>query len=249
MKIEILALSVWKIRRWLTKTNADKKLTAEKALLNIERLLEDEGVSFVDLTGRKYDPGMAVEVVGESEDDENQLIIETVQPLITQNGKVVVRGQVKLGKEIKPDVVLEPTKQVEKGNWIWVPYLFIPLLLLFIWSDRNTINFFAESLIQKNNELIEAQGRIDDQEIAIDELKQTQGDLESQINQLEEKLANSYTIITHRVQRGETLISICRNYGIDYYTYRPMILEMNQLKDENHIIAGQTLLIVRKGNE
>lgn len=248
MKIDVLALSVWKIRRWLTKANVEKKLTAEKALINIERLLEDEGVSFVDLNGRKYDPGMAVEVVGDSDEGDNLLIVDTIQPLVTQNGKVILRGQVKLGTEIKTDVV-GPSKQVDKANWNWVPYLFIPLLLFFNWSENNILNSYIERLIEKNNELIEAQDHIENQEITIEELEQVQGNLENQINQLNEKLANSYSIITHRVQRGETLISICRNYGIDYYTYRPMILEMNQLKDENHIITGQTLLIVRKGAE
>lgn len=63
--------------------------------------LEDMGISTVDLTGEKYDPGMAVTPL--NLDDfpaDSELFIERMmEPVIMQAGRLIRTGTVMLGEE------------------------------------------------------------------------------------------------------------------------------------------------------
>lgn len=54
---------------------------------------------------------------------------------------------------------------------------------------------------------------------------------------------NVVRLISHEVTAGETLTSICAQYGIDYGAYKNMILAVNGITDADLILAGQTVLI------
>lgn len=99
-----LATSVWKLDRALTKEygdNQDIPLRLRVPILDIQKLVEDVGIEIIDLSGRPYDRGFAVEVKAYApnvtKDTENLVIIEMLSPVIMLNGSLVQAGEVVLG--------------------------------------------------------------------------------------------------------------------------------------------------------
>ena len=102
--IKELAVAAWRLEKWLDNLVADRKMAAKSALRSIKKYISASGVEVKDPLGSKFDPGLAVEVVNnEDEDaDENELIIvETLAPYVYQNGELLQHARVIIGTAVK----------------------------------------------------------------------------------------------------------------------------------------------------
>ena len=91
-----LAVDWWRLERSAASDGAAAS-HARHVARRLGRFLSERGLSVVDLTGRPYEPGLAVEVidvVGEGAGVGAGLIDETVAPVVLWRGSVVRHGQV-----------------------------------------------------------------------------------------------------------------------------------------------------------
>jgi hypothetical protein len=94
-----LAIESWRLEQWLAAVPPEK---ADSKLRHIARrfqkFLSERELAALDLTGQKYQPGMAVEVIEALEDrslgEHEKLIAEMVEPIILWRGQVVKFGQI-----------------------------------------------------------------------------------------------------------------------------------------------------------
>lgn len=88
-----LAVDCWRLERW---AGAEESASlARHVARRLNKFLAERGLTVVDLTGRPYDPGLAVEVldvVGEG--GAAQVVGEVVAPVVLWRGRVVRHGQV-----------------------------------------------------------------------------------------------------------------------------------------------------------
>ena len=94
-----LAVEWWRLERWAG--GAEQESSTQRARHVARRLgkfLSERGLEVIDLTGRAYEPGLAVEVLDAFEDAQlpagAQLVDETVAPIVLWRGEVVRLGQV-----------------------------------------------------------------------------------------------------------------------------------------------------------
>jgi hypothetical protein len=92
-----LAVEWWRLGRWADGA-ADSSPQARHVARRLGKFLSDLGVEVLDVTGRAYEPGLAVEVLDAFEDARlpagAQVIDETVAPVVLFRGTVVRHGQV-----------------------------------------------------------------------------------------------------------------------------------------------------------
>lgn len=103
--ISEVARACWQLERWLDNVNVERKMAAKSALRTLKKYLEENNVEVIDITGSRFDAGLAVLVENNESDetDEEKLIItRMIRPIIKQNGAVIQPGQVILGD--KPGV-------------------------------------------------------------------------------------------------------------------------------------------------
>lgn len=99
--LAILAVEVWRLGQNLAKLPDQSNLVALKfSTRKLLQTLEEQGCIFLDLTGKVYDAGLALEVIDiEDESKQTELIIkETIVPIILFQNKLLVSGQVILAK-------------------------------------------------------------------------------------------------------------------------------------------------------
>jgi hypothetical protein len=100
-----LAIEGWRLEHWLAELPPEKVASKLRHVARrLGKFLSERELAALDLTGRKYEPGMAVEVL-EVLTDENlraheKLIIEMVAPIILWRGRVIRHGQVVIGQNI-----------------------------------------------------------------------------------------------------------------------------------------------------
>ena len=114
-ELKDLAISYWRLDKWVASAPVDKKLAATSSLRNIKKFLDDNKVTIIDPVGQAYDPGMAVDVVRNNMDENDNttpIISETVKPIVMQNDSVIMFGQVIIGTEVKTAPVLKSTAEV-----------------------------------------------------------------------------------------------------------------------------------------
>ena len=126
--VKDVAVAAWRLEKWLDNIKVERKMAAKSSLRAIKRYLDENHIEVIDLTGTKFDVGLAVSVVNNESDetDEEKLIIsEMVKPIIKENGAVIQYGQVILGdkvKKIKENNVVEISSvdkdDKEKGDCI-----------------------------------------------------------------------------------------------------------------------------------
>jgi hypothetical protein len=92
-----LAVEWWRLDRWANGAQ-DAPPHARHVARRLGKFLSEHGLEVVDLTGRSYEPGLAVEVV-DAFDDAGlaagaQVVDETVAPIVLLRGTVVRHGQV-----------------------------------------------------------------------------------------------------------------------------------------------------------
>jgi len=91
-----LAVDWWRLERWAG-SDAASASHARHVARRLGRFLSERGFSVMDLTGRPYEPGLAVEVIdviGDGAGGGAELIDETVAPVVLWRGSVVRHGQV-----------------------------------------------------------------------------------------------------------------------------------------------------------
>lgn len=105
-----LAIEVWRL--WHTA----KKMKGHENAINLSysvgkmrQLLERQGCSFIDLTGKIYDAGMAVDVIDTEGDCAGKVmdlfIKEMVAPIILFGDTILIHGQVILERRAKTESI------------------------------------------------------------------------------------------------------------------------------------------------
>jgi hypothetical protein len=94
-----LAVEWWRLGRVAgAATDADSSPQARHVARRLGKFLGDLGLEVLDVTGRAYEPGLAVEVLDAFEDARlpagSQVIDETIAPVVLFRGAVVRHGQV-----------------------------------------------------------------------------------------------------------------------------------------------------------
>ncbi len=56
----------------------------------------------------------------------------------------------------------------------------------------------------------------------------------------------AYYLVEHTVQKGETLTSICKALGVNYYDYKSVVLGVNKLANDSSLKVGQVLWVPAK---
>lgn len=118
VEISELATAVWRLGKWLNSIETDRKMAAKSSLRVLKRYLEEKEIEIIDLTGSKFDEGLAVSVVNnEAEEDATDLVIlETVKPIILCSGAVIQYGQVIIGKPVAEEESIEKTDKTESAD-------------------------------------------------------------------------------------------------------------------------------------
>jgi hypothetical protein len=92
-----LAVEWWRLERWADDSE-ESSPQARHAARRLGRFLSEHGLEVLDVTGRPYEPGLAVEVLDAFEDARlpqgAQVVDETVAPVVLYRGAVVRHGQV-----------------------------------------------------------------------------------------------------------------------------------------------------------
>jgi hypothetical protein len=92
-----LAVEWWRLERWAGLAE-ESSPQVRHAARRLGRFLNEHGLEVLDVTGRAYEPGLAVEVLDAFEDTRlpqgSQVVDETVAPVILYRGAVVRHGQV-----------------------------------------------------------------------------------------------------------------------------------------------------------
>jgi hypothetical protein len=96
-----LAVEWWRLERWAGGSE-ESSPQARHAARRLGRFLSEHGLEVLDVTGRPYEPGLAVEVLDAFEDARlpagSQVVDETVAPVVLYQGAVVRHGQVVVRK-------------------------------------------------------------------------------------------------------------------------------------------------------
>lgn len=92
-----LAVEWWRLERWAVGSE-ESSPQARHAARRLGRFLSEHGLEVLDVTGRPYEPGLAVEVLDAFADPSlprgSQVVDETVAPVVLFRGAVVRHGQV-----------------------------------------------------------------------------------------------------------------------------------------------------------
>ena len=73
--IKELAVAAWRLEKWLDNLNSDRKMAAKSALRSIKKYIAALAVEVVDPVGSKFDPGLAIEVVN---NDDDEIVVKDV---------------------------------------------------------------------------------------------------------------------------------------------------------------------------
>lgn len=99
-----VAESYWQIMNWFDKNGFSAPQHIIDALSQIKSHLQSNKVSYMDLTGQMYDPGYAMDAIGnlapDGIPDEKLIYSETVSPTVKINGEVRGYGKAIIGTEV-----------------------------------------------------------------------------------------------------------------------------------------------------
>jgi hypothetical protein len=93
-----LAVECWRLERWAGAAAESAPPQARHVARRMKSFLDAHGLEVLDVTGRAYEPGLAVEVLDAYADASlpsgARVIDETVSPIVLWRGSVVRHGQV-----------------------------------------------------------------------------------------------------------------------------------------------------------
>lgn len=96
-----LAVECWRLERWAGDPS-ESPPQARHVARRMKSFLNAHGLEVLDVTGRAYEPGLAVEVLDAYADATlpagAQLIAETVEPIVLWRGAVVRHGRIVVRK-------------------------------------------------------------------------------------------------------------------------------------------------------
>ena len=125
-------------------------------------------------------------------------------------------------------------------------FLLMIVCTIFITKFYSLENKIS-NLSEKNQELISTLSEKDQElfDLISNQVEQTE-----EIKKPEEEYANSQIkYIVHTVERGETLLSICEKYNIEYGSDKNIISAMNGIENTNIIFPGQKIILLKFDNE
>ncbi|HEU4597927.1 MAG TPA: hypothetical protein VFS10_22555 [Pyrinomonadaceae bacterium] len=99
-----LAVECWRLERWAGSFGPDAPVSpARHVARRLSKFLAARDVSVLDLTGRGYEPGLAVEVLDVVRDARTppgiEVVEEMLSPIVLWRGTVVRHGQVIVRKK------------------------------------------------------------------------------------------------------------------------------------------------------
>ncbi len=94
-----LAIESWRLESWLGALPPERVAPKLRHIARrLQKFLTEHELSALDLTGRRYEPGISVEVLEAVEDERlgehERLIDEMVEPVVLWRGRVVKYGRV-----------------------------------------------------------------------------------------------------------------------------------------------------------
>lgn len=99
-----LAIEAWRLGQWLTKLDSQSAI-GRHVLRKYERFFQDLGFEVLDMTGKTYDPGMALDIIDSIHDEALEsgveIIDETISPIVVYQEQVVRHGQVVTRKRLE----------------------------------------------------------------------------------------------------------------------------------------------------
>lgn len=271
--IKELAISYWRMEKWLNNTNVERKMAANSALRSIKRYLEGNKIEVLDLVGQHFDSGLAVDVINndvpEGTDDSKIIISETIKPIIMQEGAVIQFGQVSIGTAVKPVASNEEksnidndaknsyqndmTKEIiELSNMIKaqnnkklkVVGLIAIALLITVLSVESILLFRVNQNINNNIKTQETFIEKENSDQATNtSVPQQNIDVPTDDNSSEIKF------IEYEIKPGDSLLSICNENGISYDSSIEYIKNINGISDINKIFVGQKILLPDNNKE
>lgn len=92
-----LAIEGWRLEHWMAASPPEKVASKLRHVSRrLQKFLHERELAALDLTGQKYEPGMAVEVLEALEDKslrgDEKFIVEMVEPVVLWRGRVVKFG-------------------------------------------------------------------------------------------------------------------------------------------------------------
>ena len=121
------------------------------------------------------------------------------------------------------------------------------LLISIVSIGLSRVNFSRNIMRLEENQKSqynEMMNTIDIQNSTIQEMKEEILSFNETNNEADESdVDDKIVLLKHKVVPNDTLISICRKNGIDYFGYARVILAINGIDDPNSIMVGQTILI------
>ncbi len=120
--MEELAFAYWRLAKWVDAADVEHKMAATSALRQMKKFLDENNIEIIDYVGQKFDSGYAIDVLGrksgEDLPEEELVIVETVRPIILENGEVVKYGQAFLGVGTSEAAPSTPAFNVGKAKAI-----------------------------------------------------------------------------------------------------------------------------------
>ena len=251
--IKELAVSYWRMDKWLKNVNVERKMAATSSLRAIKRFLDSNDVAIMDLTGEKFDAGLAVDVVNNDvpngADESKVIISEMIRPVVIQNGEVIQLGQVSIGLSVKETlqnntldvesfkIIDAENKELKKKNKKYNQIQKVVLCgLIVIFCCLIASAYFAVSNNIKLNSTI---AELNNTNNTITSIKNHQESQKSNISE-EDGIRKFKEYI---VKKGDTLEAICIKHGLDYIANIDIIKKTNSIYNENLIYIDQILLL------
>jgi hypothetical protein len=99
-----LSIEAWRLGQWLSKLDSQSSI-GRHVLRKYERFFQDLGFEILDMSGKTYDPGMALDIIDSIHDDTLEsgieIIDETISPIVVFHERVVKHGQVVTRKRLE----------------------------------------------------------------------------------------------------------------------------------------------------
>lgn len=263
-----LAISYWRMERWVNNINAERKMAANSALRTIKKYLDSNGIEILDLLGNTYDPGMAVDVINNDVPDgvdESKIVIsEMIKPVIIKDGTVIQFGQVSIGLTVKKPIenkvkaeesdntrnmseklieLINCVKSQKSNKWKTIGIIISCVLIVFMIIETIILFDIGDSIKYK----IENKGIISTIQAKDDNAKNEQK--EKNDEDVENRGTDNVRLKEYIVQEGDTVLAICQKNNIIYEDNVEYIKNINGLCDINKIYSGQKLLIPIKNME
>ncbi|HVF57223.1 MAG TPA: hypothetical protein VM934_13795 [Pyrinomonadaceae bacterium] len=94
-----IAIECWRLERWLAVAHREGSAPHVRHVARrLAKFLGERELATLDITGRRYEPGLAVEVLDATDDEQlsegTTIIDEMVAPIVLWRGTVVRHGQV-----------------------------------------------------------------------------------------------------------------------------------------------------------